>query len=127
MTTRLMRSTTNKVIGGVCGGIAEAFGWDATLVRVGFVVVGLMYGLALPLYLVLWLVMPRTDSPSLAQQAVSGRHFSSFSMPSHNRDRVLGFGLLGFGGLMLASIFHLTGPVFALLVIAAGWYVLNRR
>ena len=52
---------------------------------------------------------------------------SSFSIPSHNRDRVLGFGLLGFGGLMLASIFHLTGPVFALLVIAAGWYVLNRR
>ena len=37
MSTRLERSTTNKVIGGVCGGIAEYLQVDATLVRVFFV------------------------------------------------------------------------------------------
>jgi phage shock protein PspC (stress-responsive transcriptional regulator) len=49
------------MIAGVCGGIAEWLGWDATLVRVLYVVVSILSA-AFPgtlVYLVLWLVMPR--------------------------------------------------------------------
>lgn len=34
---RLMRSRTNSWLGGVCGGIAQRWGWDPTLIRVLFV------------------------------------------------------------------------------------------
>jgi phage shock protein C len=59
---RLTRSR-NKMIAGVCAGIAEYFGWEITLFRVVFVVVSIL-SVAFPgilVYLVLWVVMPRAD------------------------------------------------------------------
>jgi phage shock protein C len=57
---RLTRSETDKRIGGVCGGIAEYFGIDPVLVRVGFVVAGFM-GWGILLYIVLWIVLPKGE------------------------------------------------------------------
>jgi phage shock protein PspC (stress-responsive transcriptional regulator) len=60
----LQRSRTNKVIGGVSGGLAEYTGIDALLWRVGFVAVTLAWGVGLIVYPLLWLLMPaaRVDS-----------------------------------------------------------------
>jgi phage shock protein C len=64
MSTRLERSTTNKVIGGVCGGIAEYLQVDPTLVRVFFVIAAfLTAGLAFLGYLVLIILMPLPGQP----------------------------------------------------------------
>jgi phage shock protein C len=57
-TTRLMRSSTDKVISGVCGGLAEYFGIDSTIVRLVFVV-AVLSGVSPLIYLVLWIVMPQ--------------------------------------------------------------------
>jgi phage shock protein PspC (stress-responsive transcriptional regulator) len=49
------------MIGGVCGGIAESFDWDPTLVRVLYVV-GSLVSSAFPgllVYVILWVIMPR--------------------------------------------------------------------
>ena len=60
MKSRLERSTTNRVIGGVCGGIAEYLAVDATLVRVVFVVTAfLTAGLWVLGYIVLLVLMPQ--------------------------------------------------------------------
>ena len=59
---RLTRSR-NRMMAGVCAGIAEYFGWDVTLFRVIFVVVSIL-SVAFPgilVYVVLWIVMPRPD------------------------------------------------------------------
>jgi phage shock protein PspC (stress-responsive transcriptional regulator) len=53
----LRRSRTDKVIGGVSGGLAEYSGIDALLWRVGFVALAVA-GPGIPVYLVLWLFMP---------------------------------------------------------------------
>ena len=56
-----MRSRKNRMIAGVCAGIAQWLGWDVTLVRVLYVVVSIA-SVAFPgilVYLVLWLVMPQ--------------------------------------------------------------------
>jgi phage shock protein C len=56
----LYRSKTNKVIAGVCAGIADSLGWDATLVRILYVVVSI-FSAAFPgilVYIILWIVMP---------------------------------------------------------------------
>jgi phage shock protein C len=61
---RLTRSR-NKAIAGVCAGIAEYFGWDVTLFRVVFVLASIL-SVAFPgilVYVVLWAVMPKPDSP----------------------------------------------------------------
>src|SRR4051812_15888970 len=53
----LRRSRTDKVIGGVAGGLAEYSGIDPLLWRVGFVALALA-GPGVPVYLLLWLFMP---------------------------------------------------------------------
>lgn len=55
---RMMRSRTERMIAGVCGGLAEYFHMDPTVVRVIFVLAALVNGIGLIVYLVLWLVMP---------------------------------------------------------------------
>jgi phage shock protein C len=60
---RLTRSR-DKMIAGVCAGIAEYFGWDVTLFRVVFVIVSIL-SVAFPgiaVYVILWIVMPKPDS-----------------------------------------------------------------
>jgi phage shock protein C len=65
-TRQLTRSETNKRLAGVCGGIAEYFGIDPILVRIGFVVAGLMmWGLLL--YAVLWIVLPKGQPTGAAR------------------------------------------------------------
>lgn len=60
----LHRSRNNRMIAGVCGGLAETLGWDATLVRLLYVLVSVLSA-AFPgiiVYLVLWVVAP--ESPA---------------------------------------------------------------
>ncbi|HEV2123494.1 MAG TPA: PspC domain-containing protein [Chloroflexota bacterium] len=62
MNKQLQRSTQNKVIGGVCAGIAHYFGLDPVLVRVGFLIALLAFGVGPLVYLVLWVVMPASST-----------------------------------------------------------------
>ncbi len=55
---RLARSATDKKLGGVCGGFAEYFGLDASIVRVVTVLLALFTGIGFIGYFVAWLVMP---------------------------------------------------------------------
>jgi phage shock protein PspC (stress-responsive transcriptional regulator) len=62
--TKLHRSRNNRIIAGVCGGLAEWLGWNPTLVRVLYVVVSIL-SVAFPgilVYLILWIVMPRASA-----------------------------------------------------------------
>jgi phage shock protein C len=53
----------NRKIGGVCGGIAEYFGIDPTMVRVITLVLFFAVGSGLLLYLIAWLIIPGCDDP----------------------------------------------------------------
>lgn len=57
---RLYRSGKDKLVGGVCGGLAEYFKIDPVLIRLGFVI-GLFvsFGSMILAYFILWLVVPR--------------------------------------------------------------------
>jgi phage shock protein C len=58
-TTTLTRSRTNKVIAGVCGGLAERYGWSPGKVRLLFVLSCILPGPQFIAYLVLWATMPK--------------------------------------------------------------------
>jgi phage shock protein PspC (stress-responsive transcriptional regulator) len=58
---KLYRSSSNRILGGVCGGIAEWLGWNPTMVRVLYVI-GSILSVAFPgalVYIILWIVMPK--------------------------------------------------------------------
>jgi phage shock protein PspC (stress-responsive transcriptional regulator) len=74
----LRRSATDKIIGGVCGGLAEHTGIDSLIWRAGFVAVTFAGGAGVLAYLLLWVLMPPAPHPAdqqlgrldrLAQQA----------------------------------------------------------
>ncbi|HJQ39602.1 MAG TPA: PspC domain-containing protein [Thermoanaerobaculia bacterium] len=57
----LYRSSRTKILGGVCGGIAEWLGWDPTMVRVLYVLASVLSA-GFPgtiVYIVLWIVVPK--------------------------------------------------------------------
>ena len=61
---QLTRSATDRRIAGVAGGMAAYFGMDSTLVRVAWVIFGVMAGTGILAYVILWVVIP--EGPTLA-------------------------------------------------------------
>lgn len=59
---RLYRTENDKVIAGVCGGIAAYFGVDPLITRILFVVFALGFGFGFLVYIVLWIAVPSTAS-----------------------------------------------------------------
>ncbi len=68
----------DRILGGVCSGLAEGFHLDPLVVRVLFVLLIFLQGVGIFLYVVLWLVMPeRLDRPDLRRhrpRAVGKQH-----------------------------------------------------
>jgi len=58
-----LKRSRDKMIAGVCAGIAEWLGWDMTIVRVGYVLLSVLSA-AFPgilIYIILWIIMPPPD------------------------------------------------------------------
>lgn len=62
MAKRLCKSRKNKMIDGVCGGIAEYFNIDATIIRIIAVIVACLNGVGILAYIIACVVMPYSDS-----------------------------------------------------------------
>ena len=59
MAKRLYRSTSNKIVGGVCGGLGEYLDVDPVLVRVITVLLFLSTGFGILAYIVAWIIIPK--------------------------------------------------------------------
>jgi phage shock protein C len=57
-TRKLYRSRSNRMLAGVCGGLAEYFNSDPTLIRVLFVVLTVFGGAGPLIYLAMWIIVP---------------------------------------------------------------------
>jgi phage shock protein C len=55
---KLYRSRNQRMLAGVCGGLAEYFNVDATLIRVLFLGLAVFGGTGLVIYVVMWLIVP---------------------------------------------------------------------
>jgi phage shock protein PspC (stress-responsive transcriptional regulator) len=153
MSTRLERSTTNRVIAGVCGGIADYLQIDATLVRVFFVIVAVMTaGLGFLGYLVLLVMMPLPGhaapfvkntaagtaapdgSTDPAETAVISRAAPVPPDPvaAERRRASFGYLLVALGVVFLLSnigVFHIVrwDLVWPLVIVGAGVLLLAQR
>ncbi len=59
---RLYRDENHKILGGVCGGLANYFGTDPLIIRILFVIVSLAFGTGILAYIILWIAVPSTAS-----------------------------------------------------------------
>lgn len=60
---RLYRSVDNQMIAGVCGGIADYLGWDATIVRIAYVLLTIFTIFSgVLIYIILWLIIPKNPN-----------------------------------------------------------------
>jgi len=82
---RMYRNPDDKIVGGVCSGIAGYLDSDPVLFRILFVVFGLFFGVGFFVYLALWIALPaaRTDSQK--------RELYGSSYHSHNDPQTNGF------------------------------------
>ena len=115
---RLYRSKTDKVIGGVCGGLAAYFKIDPAIVRLAFVLFALAGGASILLYIVLWIAVPLGDTTAVATSGASGD--------------IIAYGLIGLGAIALLANFGVFRFInwsvgWPLLVIALGVALLLRR
>lgn len=67
MEKKLYRSKKDQIIGGVCGGVAEYFGIDSTLVRLAFVLFALIEGAGIIAYIIAWIIIP--ERPEVTQKS----------------------------------------------------------
>jgi phage shock protein C len=141
MEKRLTRSRTNYMWGGVCGGLGAYFQIDATIVRLFFVLLAVAGGAGVPLYLVLWLVIPREDrldAPEVktgdlgARARLMGQEIQEVaSRPTPAMTRYLGIALVMAGVIFLLRSLGFTwlswlneGVIWALILILGGAFLL---
>ena len=66
---KLYRSQSNRMIGGVCGGIAEYFGLDATLIRIIWIAISLVGGFGLLIYIASLFIIPNNPDQSPGEKS----------------------------------------------------------
>jgi phage shock protein C len=74
MSPQLTRSESDKLIGGVAGGLAQRFGINSTLVRVAWLLSVFFGGFGVLAYLILWLVLPKGSSRTPAIRMAEERY-----------------------------------------------------
>lgn len=115
MSKKLYRSREDKIIGGVCGGLAKYFDVDPTLIRILAVVSIFINGIGIIAYIIAWIIVPLEPSNSNRTEDVSDEEIRVLT----TRDKVQRRRIAG--GLILVVI----GGVF-LMYAYIPWFGLRK-
>ncbi len=129
---RLYRSRKEKMIAGVCGGLAKYFKIDPVFVRALFIIAVFAEGIGLIAYIILWIIAPIEDKFDQKFSAVEPEgppEPPQKTNPEKLRNRNIGIGivLIALGAIFLIdNIFAWFefGIIFPVLIIAIGAYIL---
>ena len=147
---KLYRSNTDKVIGGVCGGLGEYLHIDPLILRILFVLLAMVNGVGLAAYVILWILVPVSQATYTSQEEMVRHNVQeigqrarelgqearqaldrgqSGAKMSGNQMLVIGVVLAAIGLLILLSNFHLLwwfnlGKLWPLILIAIGGVIL---
>lgn len=122
MQKRLYRSRTDRMLGGVAGGLGDYFNTDPAVIRLVFVLTCLFaFGTGFLFYLILWVILPANGQA----YASAGQPIVSATAPrTTNGSRVIGLALIGLGGLfLLRNVFPWVfsfGTFWPLILITIG-------
>jgi phage shock protein C len=94
---RLTRSRSNRIVAGVCAGLADYLGVDRVLIRIAFVVLALAGGGGLVIYAIAWIAIPEEDPNAPAAPRAAAE-------PSESARLVLGALLIAVGTILLLNL-----------------------
>jgi phage shock protein C len=149
MKAKLYRSSTDRMLAGVCGGLGAYLALDPVLIRLFFVLLTIGGGSGVLIYLLLWILIPggeqgvvgsettiRTGAEEIAARA---RTFgadvrASFQSGNPQSGLIVGVALMVLGGMFLAQNLHVVwlrwldfDVLWPLLLIAGGAALIWRR
>jgi phage shock protein C len=137
MEKKLYKSSNDKVLAGVCGGIAEYFAVDTVIIRLAWVVFTLMGGAGLIAYIIAAIIMPENngyvpvgDSYTRTEDPGYGSERKNHSNSSRSTSLVLGAIMILFGGFVLLKDFipWIPHDVFlAAILIGLGVFFVIRK
>ena len=138
MEKQLYRSTNNKVISGVCGGIAEYFEIDPTIVRLLWALITITGGIGIIAYIVCIIIIPENtfsyranDFEKTENNATYSSYTDNESSPSDNNSKLLfGVILVILGIVLVAKKFvHWIdfGSVWPVLLVVAGIHLIVKE
>ncbi len=104
MEKRLYRSRTNKMLGGVCGGLGIYFDIDPVLVRVIFVAGTFVTGVGLLAYILLWIIVPFEPVSGINQPPYNQEPANDQQAPVQKKTKG--------GGAVFGTILILIGLIF---------------
>ena len=144
MGKRLSRSRENRMLAGVCGGLAELIHIDAVWIRLFFILLSLGDGIGILVYFILWILLPYSDAPDQPLGFTAGEFsqrvedmgrdiHQATSQPNPNTLKYVGFGLVIIGFFYLLKLLNLPWlawfnreMLFPILLIAGGAALLYR-
>ncbi len=145
MDQRLRRSLTERMLAGICGGIAIYLRVDPVIIRLVFILVTISTGIGLLLYPLLWIVMPAPDAASEAAartpappppatgatiqlDPASVAQLERGAPSPHSRISWVGIALLGVGSTVLARELGIRlEMLLPVVLITTGIVLLLRR
>lgn len=139
MEKRLYRSRTDRMIGGVCGGLGEYFGVDPTLLRLAFVLITLAGGAGILIYLILLIVLPEKPQELPAGEGVPALTTEATGTGAGAEERVRNAMLLGVLLILAGFVFLMrnlginlfawfrSDLIWPLLLILGGFLLIARN
>lgn len=134
-TQKLYRSKTEKVIGGVAGGLGDYLDIDAVIVRIIFILLAIFGGSGVLVYIILWIAIPAQvivfTNEGTNPADVPNQSNEMSEMPSQKKSNtglVAGIIMVALGSLFLISelvpIFHFWN-FWPILLIVAGVLIIK--
>jgi phage shock protein PspC (stress-responsive transcriptional regulator) len=113
------RRTDDKWIGGVSSGLADRLGVDPVIVRVGLVVLSLLWGFGITVYLAAWVLLPNDKNEIVAERAIRDGDGGSVVL-------LIFAAFALFGALTWSGDTHLAFPFLMVPLIAFVWWLTHR-
>ena len=119
--TTLKRSADQKIFAGVCGGLGEHFDINAWWFRWAFIILAFFGFAGLALYILAWLLIPRSDG----SDSVAGGWSDDLDLS--DAGKLFGVTLLGVAALLVAtSVFRISGAIVVAAVLGVVGFLLYR-
>ncbi len=135
--SRLTRSETDKMVAGVCGGIAAYLDIDSVFIRLAFVLLAFASGIGIAIYFIMWIVMPHESAPAASDAVVMQDNIKDLKQTvSSGATKVSRPATIGLIMIMLGAYFLLaelgivgwmSGVILPLVIIGGGGYLLWKR
>ena len=135
--SRLTRSETDKMIAGVCGGIANYLDIDSVFIRLAFALLAFASGIGIFIYFIMWIIMPRetsimaSDAEVMQDNIKDLKETVSTGAGKYSKPATIGLIMIMLGAYFLLAEIGVASwmgsAIIPFLIIGAGIFLIWKR